>query len=185
MPEEIDGLPLHPLVVHAVVVLVPLTALVAVLFLVPRFRRSLRWPMVLLAAAALASTFVARESGQNFEEWAVPPDTPSSPLSEAIERHEELANQLWYIVIAFAIVVWVAAYVLRPADEVGPFPGSGADDSEEASTTLDTTVRVVVAVLVVVGAAAAGVQTYRTGEQGSRAVWNPDGNQDFSVASLE
>jgi hypothetical protein len=177
MPEEINGLPLHPLIVHSVVVLVPLTALVAVLFLVPRFRRSLRWPMVLLAVASVASTFLARESGHNLEESL----QASGPLEEVIERHEELANQLWYIVIAFAIVAFIAAYVLRPSDEVGPFPGEDSERDEEPTTTLDTIVRVVVAVLVVVGAAAAGVQTYRTGEQGSQAVWDtPDDCCDYS-----
>jgi flagellar basal body-associated protein FliL len=183
MPEEINGLPLHPLIVHAVVVLVPLMALVAVLFLVPRFRRSLRWPMVLLAVAAVGSTFLARESGGNLEESL----QASGPLEEVIERHEELATQLWYIVIAFAIVACIAAYVLRPVDEVGPFPGEDAEGDEEPTTTLDTIVRVVVAVLVVVGAVAAGVQTYRTGEQGSQAVWDtPDDCCDYSsLGALE
>jgi uncharacterized membrane protein len=182
MPKEIDGLPLHPLLVHGVVVLVPLTALVAVLFLVPRFRRSLRWPMVLLAAAALGSTFLARESGENLEESL----QASGPLEEVIERHQELANQLWYIVIAFTIVVWIAAYVLRPSDEVGPFPGADEDDDAGSSNAFDTIVRVVVGVLVVVGAVAAGVQTYRTGEQGSQAVWDtPDDCCDYSMSVLE
>lgn len=182
MPKELDGLPLHPLVVHAVVVLVPLTALVAVLFLVPRFRRALRWPMVLLAIGALGSTYVAKLSGENFEESIVPPE---GPVFEAVERHEELANQLLYIVIGFAIVACIAAYVLRPSDEIGPFPGEDTKRDEEPTTRLDTTIRAAVAVLVIVGAVAAGVQTYRTGEQGSRAVWNPDGSQDFSLGQLE
>jgi uncharacterized membrane protein len=183
MPKEIDGLPLHPLVVHAVVVLVPLTALVAVLFLVPRFRRALRWPMVLLALAALASTYVAKLSGENLEESEYIPD--EGPIYEAVERHEELANQLLYVVIAFVIVTCVAAYVLRPADEIGPFPGEDAEGDAEPTATLDAIVRGVVAVLVVVGAVASGVQTYRTGEQGSRAVWNPTGDTNFSVGSVE
>ena len=42
---EIAGLPLHPLVVHAAVVLIPLTALLAVAFAVlPRWRWLVRWP---------------------------------------------------------------------------------------------------------------------------------------------
>ena len=62
MFDLVNGLPVHPLVVHAVVVLVPLTALIAVLFLVPRFRRSLRWPMVVLALVSLASAALAAET---------------------------------------------------------------------------------------------------------------------------
>jgi predicted membrane protein DUF2231 len=189
MPKEINGLPLHPLVVHAVVVLVPLTALIAVLFLVPRFRRSLRWPMVVLALVSLASTFVARQSGLNLKEVLVPPapaGSPPNPLADAIDRHQHLANQLWYIVIAFAIVVLIAAYVLRPDDELGPFPGRvGDSDDEEGATTLDTVIRAVVAALVVVGAVAVVVQTVRAGEQGSRAVWNPNDEQDYGHVLLD
>ncbi|MGH3453217.1 MAG: DUF2231 domain-containing protein, partial [Nocardioidaceae bacterium] len=153
MPKEINGLPLHPLVVHAVVVLVPLLALVAVLFLVPRFRRSLRWPMVLLAIVALVSTFVARESGKNLKDSSYIPD--SGPIFDAVQEHQHLANQLWYLVIAFVIVVLIAAYVLRPDDEFGPFPGRRGDaENEEGAATLDSVVRAVVATLVIVGAVA-------------------------------
>jgi hypothetical protein len=184
MPNEIDGLPLHPLVVHAVVVLVPLTALVAVLFLVPRFRRALRWPMVLLAVAALGSTYLARLSGINLKDSSYIPD--EGPIYDAVQRHQELANQLLYIVIAFVIVVWIAAYVLRPEDELGPFPGRKHEVDEEGTATLDTVIRAVVAALVIVGAVAVVVQTVRTGEQGSRAVWNPTGDTDFdSISSVE
>jgi|SRR5262245_39500142 len=188
MPKEINGLPFHALVVHAVVVLVPLTALVAVLFLVPRFRRSLRWPMVVLALVALASTFVARQSGLNLKEVIVPPTpagSPPNPLVDVIDRHQHLANQLWYLVIVFVIVVLIAAYVLRPDDEMGPFPGRlGDHDDEEGATTLDTVIRAVVAALVVVGAVAVVVQTVRTGEQGSKAVWNPTGDVDYGLVQV-
>ena len=190
MPKEINGLPLHPLVVHAVVVLVPLTALIAVLFLVPRFRRSLRWPLVVLALVSLASTFVARQSGLNLKKVLVPPPPPGTeaapnPLLDAIDRHQHLANQLWYIVIAFVIVVLIAAYVLRPDDELGPFPGRlGDPDDEEGATTLDSVIRAVVAALVIVGAVAVVVQTVRTGEQGSKAVWNPTGDVDYGLVQV-
>jgi hypothetical protein len=188
MPKEINGLPLHPLMVHAVVVLVPLTALIAVLFLVPRFRRSLRWPMVVLALVSLVSTLVARQSGLNLKKVLVPPQpagSPPNPLADAIDRHQHLANQLWYIVIVFTIIVLIAAYVLRPDDELGPFPARlGDHDDEEGATTLDTVIRAVVAALVVVGAVAVVVQTVRTGEQGSRAVWNPTGDQDYGLVQV-
>jgi len=189
MPKEINGLPLHPLVVHAVVVLVPLTALIAVLFLVPRFRRSLRWPMVVLALVSLASTFVARQSGLNLKKVLVPPQSAGSapnPLLDPIDRHQHLANQLWYIVIVFTIIVLIAAYVLRPDDELGPFPAHRGDpDSEQGETSLDTVIRAIVAALVVVGAVAVVVQTVRTGEQGSRAVWNPTGDQDYGLVVVD
>ena len=39
MPNDFNGLPLHPLIVHATVVIIPLAALTVILFAVwPRFR---------------------------------------------------------------------------------------------------------------------------------------------------
>jgi hypothetical protein len=65
MPEVVWGLPLHPLVIHAVVVLVPLTAIGAVLMVVrPRFSK--RFGVIVVASAALSvvSAFLAKDSGQ-------------------------------------------------------------------------------------------------------------------------
>ena len=48
---EINGLPLHPLVVHAAVVFLPCAALLALVYAaVPRWRWAVRWPMVGLTA---------------------------------------------------------------------------------------------------------------------------------------
>ena len=46
-PMEINGLPLHALIIHAAVIFGPLSALAGVLYaVVPRWRDRLRWPMV-------------------------------------------------------------------------------------------------------------------------------------------
>ena len=67
--DTVTGLPVHPLVVHAVVVLGPLAALLAVTYVVvPRWRVGLRWPLVLLSVVAAASAFVAEQSGEALEE---------------------------------------------------------------------------------------------------------------------
>ena len=59
LPDTVNGLPLHPLTVHATVVLVPLLALLGVLFVIPRIREWARWPLGLVAVAAAASTYVS------------------------------------------------------------------------------------------------------------------------------
>ena len=65
IPDTIQGLPTHILVVHAVVVLVPLGALGAVLYaLVPRWRDSLRWTTLFVLTAGLASVPVAKSAGE-------------------------------------------------------------------------------------------------------------------------
>ncbi|MBK8460870.1 MAG: hypothetical protein IPL43_12355 [Micropruina sp.] len=62
---DVFGLPLHPLVVHAAVVLVPLAALGALLVVAfARVRERYGWLVVAFAVAAGASAIVARLSGE-------------------------------------------------------------------------------------------------------------------------
>lgn len=66
MFKEILGLPAHVLVVHAVVVLVPLLALLSAAYVaLPRFRARLDWAVAILAVVAPVSAFVAVESGRS------------------------------------------------------------------------------------------------------------------------
>jgi uncharacterized membrane protein len=60
--------PLHPLVVHTAVVLVPFAALAAILMAVPKWRWLARWPALLLTLGATASAYVATLTGKNLEE---------------------------------------------------------------------------------------------------------------------
>ncbi len=61
----IAGLPMHPLVVHAAVVLLPLSALVlVVLVFVPSWRTRYGWATIAGLAAGTAAAFVAKESGE-------------------------------------------------------------------------------------------------------------------------
>jgi len=61
----IAGLPMHPLVVHAAVVLLPLSALVlVVLVFVPSWRTRFGWATIAGLAAGTAAAFVAKESGE-------------------------------------------------------------------------------------------------------------------------
>ena len=43
--DSILGLPIHALVVHAAVILIPLAALLGIAFLRPVWRMPLRWPL--------------------------------------------------------------------------------------------------------------------------------------------
>ena len=63
------GLPVHPLVVHAVVVLLPLGALMVIaLFVGKRWRAPMAWPTLAVLAVATVSTFLAAGSGEALEE---------------------------------------------------------------------------------------------------------------------
>ena len=64
----INGVPVHPLVVHAAVVLVPLAGLgVLLMVVVPRFSRRFGWLVALAAAAATGACFVAKAAGEQLE----------------------------------------------------------------------------------------------------------------------
>ena len=87
MPDTIGGLPVHPLVVHAVVVLVPLAALLLVAALASatvRRRAGIVTPV--LATVALALVPIATDSGEGLERRL--------PRTDLIRTHAELGDTL-------------------------------------------------------------------------------------------
>jgi hypothetical protein len=160
---EIAGLPLHPLVVHLVVVLVPVAALVSVVFaVVPRWRWLLRWPAALLALGAVAASWVARLSGASLLD-----DRPflldAEPLRTRVSDHQQLGEILSWSVLPFAAVVVLAAWAL---------PGrSPLVDGRAARESRLPAAERILTVAVIVVAAAILVVAVLTGDSGSRAVW--------------
>ncbi|GAA4695565.1 DUF2231 domain-containing protein [Nocardioides conyzicola] len=141
---EINGLPLHPLVVHAAVIFGPIAALVALAFLVPRWRLKLRWPMVGLAVVATLSIVAAYLTGDNFLEHK--PELRSSPQ---VQTHEDRAGQLLWVTIAFGVIALAAGWF----------------------ATRTGALRIVLDLLLAVAAVATLVLVFLTGEAGARAVW--------------
>lgn len=159
MFDTIGGLPLHPLVVHAVVVVVPLAA-VAVLVAAfwPRFRRGAFLLPLLLALGALALVPVATESGEALRDRVGAP-----PL---VQTHAELGEGLlpWVIgllVVAVGLTWW--AWQERRAGAASSPGGGGAP----------RWIAVVVMVGALVAAGGTTYQTIRIGHSGSTAVWGP------------
>lgn len=141
---EINGLPLHPLVVHAAVVFGPLAALAALGYLVPRWRDRLRWPMVILALVATASIVVAYLSGDRLLDSR--PELSTSPL---VQTHEERAGTLLWTTLGFGVVAVLAGWWhARPG-----------------------VLRAVLAVLLGLGALGVLVMVVLTGDAGAQAVW--------------
>jgi hypothetical protein len=99
---EILGLPLHPLILHATVVIVPLAALGAIVISLLKWAR-LRYSELVLAAAIAAPilTFVTQEAGEDFSKRFANP-------SPALQRHEALGGTLlWWTVGLLVGVVLV------------------------------------------------------------------------------
>ena len=106
---EINGLPLHALVVHAAVVLGPLSALVGILYaLMPRWRDYLRWPLVAFVAVAVGAIWTAYLSGGMLED-ANPDSYQSDELRGLLDTHEDRANILRWVASGFGLVSFAAA----------------------------------------------------------------------------
>ena len=153
-------MPLHPLVIHAVVVGIPLALLLAVLFAVPRFRSLARWPLGLVAVGSAVLTLVAKESGEGLQR--AKGIVPGNPIGDLIARHEELAGQLAWIMIVVAVIAVLNVLLVSR--------GRGGQ-----------TVDRVLPVLLVAAALVATIWVVRTGDIGSRAVWNPTGDTVYTT----
>ena len=109
MPESVLGLPLHPLVVHAVVVFVPLAALfVGLAAVLPRFRRWARWMPLAFAAGAFVATPVAASSGESLQAKVMSENLTPSQI-DVINQHVTLGNLLvpWSIALfVIAVLIW-------------------------------------------------------------------------------
>jgi uncharacterized membrane protein len=179
VPDFVNGLPLHPLVVHAVVVLLPLACLgVIAIALRTSWRARYAGLVVAVAAAATAAIPVATKSGESLERRVGNPG-----------QHAELGDSLlWFalplLAVAAALFVLhrLAARDEAPAAQV---PGAahipraahvpGAAHVPRAAQVPAAAGRsplmLAVAALAVVIAAANLVQIYRVGDSGARAVW--------------
>lgn len=103
------GLPLHPLVVHAVVVLVPLAAIfVGLAAVLPRFRAWAGWMPMLFAGAAMLSVPLATSSGESLQGKVVTQD-PSPAHIALINDHVRMGEELnpWVIALFLAsVAIW-------------------------------------------------------------------------------
>jgi cytochrome b involved in lipid metabolism/uncharacterized membrane protein len=144
----INGVPVHPLVVHAAVVLVPLAAFgVLLMVVVPRFSRSLGWVVALAAAAATGACFVAKEAGEQL----------AKRVGQPGYDHAALGTWMPF----FTTVLTVAAFLLWLVDR------RKAEDRPAPRGLLG----IVVAVLAALIAVSNLVWVFRVGDSGARSVW--------------
>lgn len=155
MPNEINGIPAHALLVHAVVVLVPLAALLAIVScLWPAARRKLG---VLVPASALVGLMfvpLATSAGEWLEEHVEETDL--------VRKHTEVGDSL----TVWAVLLFVGSALLWLLD-------TAISRSWTGPTLLRSpwTRRIGGALLTIV-ALIAIVQVYRIGDSGAKAVWD-------------
>lgn len=145
--ETIFGLPTHPLVVHAAVVLLPLAALGGlVMGFSARFSVRFGPLVVAVAGVAVIASGVAKLSGEELSETVPAP-----------EAHVQAGNLLPLAALAFFVLV-LALWLL----------------DRRAARTLGTQI---LAVVVIAGAIILTGWAIRAGHTGAEAVWQGIGQQ--------
>jgi uncharacterized membrane protein len=148
----INGLPLHPLVVHAAVVFTPIAGLLAIAYLVPKWRHHLRWPLLVVTVLAAVFVWFASTTGDSLKHEA---DLRSAmavnpALVAAIHHHEDLAGKLQastWVLAALGALTW--GFHHRPGR-----------------------IRAMLLVLLPLCGIAALVLVVLTGDAGAKAVWS-------------
>jgi predicted membrane protein DUF2231 len=146
----ISGLPAHVLLVHALVVLAPLTALLEILCaLWPAARQCLVWLVLAFAAVTTALTPITANAGG----W----------LFEQERRHRDILNThaargSWMIYFSVALLVVAAVLALVQRREV-------------RAAKPRFVVNVLVAGVAIVVGVASIVQVVRIGDSGAQSVW--------------
>lgn len=146
----ISGLPAHVLLVHAMVVLAPLTALLEILCgILSAARRRLVWLVLILALVTAGLTPLTTEAG----EWLF---SRQPRPSEILREHAERGDWMIYFSIAL-VVVGLALAVLHVTE--------GRSEKRRVAGPL------IVAILALAVGISTIVTVYRIGDSGSRAVW--------------
>lgn len=157
MFDYILGLPMHALVIHAVVVLVPLSGLLAIGYVArPDWRRVLRWPTAAGALISGVTAFVAAESGEALQR-RVSQVRASTTDFELLSRHTAWGDRAKLLCLVFMVLTLVALWFVRPPEEESP-RGHAFD--------------VLIGTLVVLAAVAAITTVAIAGHAGSQVVWN-------------
>ena len=144
------GLPAHALLVHAVVVLAPLTALLEILCAFwAAARRRFVWLVVALAGATTVFTPLTTGAG----EWLYGQRAQASPI---LQEHAERGGWMIYFAVALLMVALALAAL--------HFLEGRSDAPRRAAT-------VVVAVVALVVGVSSIVTVARIGHTGAQSVW--------------
>ncbi len=150
---EVNGLPAHPLLVHAVVVLLPLAALCTILHaLWPAARARLGIVSTLLAAIGTALVPVTVAAGH-----ALAAQLGGVAGIPGLRRHEQLAEQILPWSIALTVVALGDWLWRRYGDPLDP--------------RLQRWLRIVMPIVTVIVSVGVMVAVIRAGDAGARATW--------------
>ncbi|HEY6799672.1 MAG TPA: hypothetical protein VI121_03455 [Agromyces sp.] len=156
------GLPLHVLLVHALIVLTPLVALALIIVAAwPAARRALWLPVLIAAVVLLPLGLITIEAGK----WLEVRVPPAPLIQEHTAQGEDIVPWLvTLLVLGVVIATWAVVELIVKRRAAG-----------EGRNGLGRGIRVGVSIVLTVAAiAVAAGSTWnlvRIGEAGSRAVW--------------
>jgi hypothetical protein len=164
----VNGLPAHVLLVHAIVILLPLSALLLVLTaLWPAARTRLAAPNAILSLVVVVLVPITTSAG----EWLERRMAGTALLRD----HTELGDTAIWVAIPVAMVALVIWWRNREAATLtaGSGAGPGATTTRQRTylAPLSTVVTRVIAVVAVVVAAVGVYDIYRIGDSGAKAAW--------------
>ena len=145
--DSITGLPMHPMVVHFAVVLLPLAAIMLiVLFFVPGWRGRFGWPTMAGLIAGTVAAVVAKQTGEAFAEHVGLP-----------QEHAVWGDALVVVAVVLVVVAGAWFWLQRP---VGTHVANAQTPAARA-----------VGIIAVGLAVAATAMTVVVGHSGATAVW--------------
>jgi hypothetical protein len=152
--DQINGLPVHALVLHAAVIFVPLLAAGAIAYaIVPRFRPRLGWAVALLGVAAPASALIARLSGEELHDRLLAQGLKGRG-AEIISDHMGYGNLTFWFSLALGVVSLIMVFA-----------------TGRKSSSLPKAAEIGLAVVMIGLAAVSGYYVFKTGDSGATAVW--------------
>ena len=155
--QTVNGLPAHVLLVHAIVVLLPLSAaLLALTAIWPAARRRLAGPNAILALLVVVLVPITTSAGEFLEHRLAP--------NSLIHRHAELGDTAIYAAIGVAVLALIVWWRQRE--------GTGATPARAYLAPASRAVTTVVTVAAIVVAGAAVYDVVRIGDSGAKASWS-------------
>jgi hypothetical protein len=164
--KKFTGIPAHPLLLHAPVILVPALALATVVLQIkPEWRREYGIALGLGAMLTSAATSLTANSGEAWQEMLDQRDQLQ------IHDHAELGDKLKALVILFAVLILIQLLLERGA--LGSLSERFSDPRAALPMALST--------LLVIVALGAAVLTFLTGHEGAKVVF---GHEDGAPSAL-
>ncbi len=178
--DEIGGLPVHPLVVHLPVVLLPLAAVAAILLVIRKsWYERFRWVTLIICGIGTAGAFLATQSGEELEGEIRRNEGAAAVRgigdhSEAGDAARTVAILFFLVLLAYVVIPW---WMERRKQE--------ATTAEATQRTEPTWLRPLLMALVVLTAVMTTAAVFKAGHSGAEQVWDEGGDDDGGGASDE